>query len=1155
MKLFERILQKHSDFETLVTDVRRGDTPLCVTGLSGIHKAHFAFGLHTELGKKLLFIVPDEAAGYKVCEDINTMLGYEGAFLYPVKDLIFRDMEGASREYEHRRVSVLAKMQRGQCDVVVTTAQAASQFTLPPEALREDTLVLHPGESYQVEELVKVLVEGGYVRRDFVDGICQFSLRGGILDIYPAHLEGPIRIEFWGDEIDTISYFDLATQRRIDTVKEITIIPATEVLIHDREALAKKLEDLAKKAKGPQKDAVQRKLQNDAARLRDEVELGSLDKYIALAYPKPATLFDYAEDYLCCISELADVKEKAKGANWQQEEEIKLLFEEGLICKGIDTFQIEYSQFTEEVLLRGPVLFSTFARTIPDIRVKKLIDVSAVSLSPWSGETHILKDDLRDVMERRYACVIFAGNEKAAYNLASELQKAGFDASYSEDVREIALGKLFVLPHTLTSGFEYRDVRFCLITHAKVLATKKRRAKIKGKDYADIGSLSDLQKGDYVVHVTHGIGLFDGIHKLDMHGVVKDYIKVKYAGADVLYVPVTQLDLVSKYVGPRENGNVKLSKLNSQGFANTKRRVKQAVDNMADELIALYSQRLEAPGHAFVEDDEMQRDFESRFAYEETDDQLRCIDEIKHDMCAPHPMDRLLCGDVGFGKTEVALRAAFKCVLDGKQCALLVPTTILAWQHYQTMIKRMEDFPVQVDLLSRFRSPKEQKQTIAGIKSGRVDIVVGTHRLLQNDIRFKDLGLVIIDEEQRFGVAHKEKLKEAFKSVDVLTLSATPIPRTLNMAMSGIRDMSVIEEAPMDRFPVTTYVTEYDEALVFDVLSRELRRGGQAFYLHNNTETIERCAAKLKGMLPDARIEVAHGKMDEGRISETWRRLIDHEIDILVCTTIIETGVDVPNCNTLIVEDADRLGLSQLYQLRGRVGRSSRRAFAYFTFNRGKVLTEISSKRLSAMREFTKFGSGFRIAMRDLEIRGCGNILGGKQHGHMEAVGYDMYMKLLNQAISEKKGETPPLLDNECLVDIRMDAYIPGSYIDSTAGRIEVYRRIASITSEEESHDVIDELIDRFGDMPSAVQGLIDVALVRNTANKLGIYEISQQGDDIRFYLNAMDMKQISGLIEASGGRVMVNASAKPFLSVTLQKGEAPLALIRQIFGQMSITD
>ena len=764
----------------------------------------------------------------------------------------------------------------------------------------------------------------------------------------------------------------------------------------------------------------------------------------------------------------------------------------------------------------------------------------------------LLIEDVQAMLHNHWCCVVLAGSERAAQNTAADLQNQGVNAVYLADPQQLLPGQVIVTQGGLSAGLEYPGAHFGLITHGRLLSQRKQSRSKRSKNSQEIYSLSDLNPGDYVVHSAHGIGVFEGIHKISMQGIVKDYLKLRYAKNDTLYVPVTQLDLVSKYIGPREDAQVRLHRLGGSDWQKTKARVRSAVKDMAKELIKLYAQRMNARGHAFASDTEWQHDFESHFEFEETEDQLRCIEEIKADMEREAPMDRLLCGDVGFGKTEVALRAAFKCVSDSKQCAMLVPTTILAWQHYQTITKRMEGFPVRVELLSRFRTPKQQEDILNRLKRGEVDFVVGTHRLVSKDVRFRDLGLVIIDEEQRFGVAQKEKLKELCKNVDVLTLSATPIPRTLNMALSGIRDMSVIEEAPHDRHPVQTYVLEHDNGILADAIRRELRRGGQVYYLHNDIGTIDRVSATLQALIPEARIGIGHGKMSENELSEVWRRLVDQEIDVLVCTTIIETGVDVPNANTLIIDNADRMGLSQLHQLRGRVGRSSRRAYAYLTFTRNKVLSEIAQKRLSAIREFTEFGSGFKIAMRDLEIRGAGNILGGEQHGHMEAVGYDLYLKLLGEAVSQEKGEAPP--PGECLVDLQIEAHIPEEYIENLNQRLEIYRRIADIRGDDDASDVLDELIDRFGEPPASVRGLIDVALLRNTAASLGVHEIKQQGQTLLLFVEHVDMKRISSMISALRSRVMLSAGSKPYISVREAKGASPLETLREALRAMQDT-
>ena len=1150
MKGFESLLSGMDAFERVKGAVAGHATPVLATGLSAVHKAQLVVSITGLLQMGGLVIVPDEASAVRICEDINIMAGAGTAVQYPSREPTFYDVQGVSHEYEHARLAVLGRLRAGDARIVAASAQAALQYTMPPSVLSARTRTIESGGQYDIKELIAFLVAAGYTRCDQVDGVCQFSQRGGILDFSPPHMPDPFRIEFWGDEIDTISTFKTDTQRRVDTVKRVDITPAAEVVADSPARLVKLLESAAKGLRGTQGKRAKEKLAQEIEQIENGVLPQSLDRWMPLLYPEPATLFDYMPKAALFLCDTANCRESLKTVQWQQNEDVKILLEEGVLFKGCDRFAEDFVDLQRRAAQSNTVLLDTFARSVGDIPLRDMVDIRAVQLSSWSGEFSLLREDVREYIGRGYRVAVFAGTERAAASLAEDLTRAGLPAVQSGDLTDLKPGGVRVVPASMSAGMEYPDIRLAVISQAKTVAQSGRR-KPRPKEGKKLRDISDLTPGDYVVHTAHGIGVFEGIVKRDIQGVVKDYIKIRYAGTDTLFVPVTQLDLVSKYIGMRDDANVRLSKLNSIEWQKTRQRVKKAVEDMAKELTELYAKRMAVKGYAFSPDTDWQNDFERRFAYDETDDQLRCIDEIKADMESSVPMDRLLCGDVGFGKTEVALRAAFKCVMDGKQCALLVPTTILAWQHYQTVTRRMEGFPVKVDLLSRFRSPREQKQVLDELRRGEIDIVIGTHRLVQDDVKFKDLGLAIIDEEQRFGVRHKEKFKEIRAAVDVLTLSATPIPRTLNMAMSGIRDMSVIEEAPQDRHPVQTYVVEHDWGVIAQAIERELRRGGQVFYLHNRVESIDSCAYRIKQLVPQARIVTAHGKMTEEQLSRVWRQLLDYEVDILVCTTIIETGVDVPNCNTLIIEDADRMGLSQLYQLRGRVGRSNRRAFAYLTFRRDKQLSDVASKRLAAIREFTTFGSGFRIAMRDLEIRGAGNILGAQQHGHMEAVGYDMYLKMLSEAVAQQRGETPAQAAAECMVDVRVGAHIPEDYIDNLAQRIDIYKKIASIQNEDDAMDLIDELIDRFGDPPEAVKGLVDVALVRNTASLMGIREISQRGDAVLLYPEVMDMARAGSLAVKLRGRVLVSAGSKPYITVKMQKGAQPLDTIREALAAM----
>ena len=1150
MKLIGNMLRRWPEYQTLAAAVKQGALPAAVAGLSGIHKCCVLAALCQETGKKALVLAADEAEAQRFSEDLFA-LGMRPA-LYPIRDFSFRDTAGVSHEYERLRLEALSQLQNGSCNVVIACMDAALQYTLSPQELAARMFQVEAGQELKIEELLAALVRCGYVREDQIEAPGQFSHRGGIVDFFSPGGQSPVRVEFWGDEVDSVSCFDLDSQRRTDPVDAVTLAPCVEVIPEDVEKLAQKIEKLAASLRGKRAPKAKEVLLAEAEKLRHHLRIGSLDKFITLAYPTVATLFDYfdPQDSLVVFSEGNRLKERVRTTQVQWAEDLKAYLEEGVLCKGLD----QYSEDWEYALTKAqalPTLFlDVFARGSYEVPTRTLVNITARQLPVWGGGTQLLTEDLSAFLSQGRACVVLCGTARAAQAVADDLKQAGLPASYLEDPSTAAKGTVTVTGGSLSAGFDLPGAAFALITHGRLAAGKVKKSK-RDKNSKEISSLSELAPGDYVVHAAHGIGVFEGIHKLEMNGITKDYIKVRYAKNDTLYVPVTQLDMVSKYIGPREDAAVKLHRLGGTEWQKQKTRVRAAVKDIAKELIQLYAQRMQQKGFAFPPDGEWQRDFEARFEFDETEDQLRCVNEIKDDMEREAPMDRLLCGDVGFGKTEVALRAAFKCVAAGKQCAILVPTTILAWQHYQTILKRMEGFPVDVELLSRFRTPKQQEEILRKVKRGSIDIIVGTHRLVSKDVKFHDLGLVIIDEEQRFGVAQKEKLKQMCSAADVLTLSATPIPRTLNMALSGIRDMSVIEEAPHDRHPVQTYVLEYDSGVIADAIRRELRRGGQVYYLHNDVASITRTAARLQQLVPEARFGIGHGKMNEEELSEVWRQLLDQEIDVLVCTTIIETGVDVPSANTLIIENADRMGLSQLHQLRGRVGRSNRRAYAYLTYTRNKALSEIAQKRLSAIREFTEFGSGFKIAMRDLEIRGAGNILGGEQHGHMETVGYDMYVKLLSEAVSLMKGEEPERpVDQECLVDVQVQAHIPEEYIDSLPLRLDVYRRIAEVATQEEAMDVTDELIDRFGEPPAAVKGLIDVALLRGTAARLGVTEVRQQGDSLLLYQQKIDMQEVAKLVAALKGRVLLSAGSRPYLSVKLA-GKEPLEGLSEVLRAM----
>lgn len=1150
MNFFVNSARQNPDFVRLqkYLDEPKNILPALVTGVSHIHKAHFIAAL-ADAETPTVVIAESEGEAQKLCLDVNMMLGGNAALLYPEKEFVLADAEAASREYEHKRIFALNALLNGGCRAVICSASAAAQLTIPPAELKKRTIALSAEDEISLDNLVTRLIAAGYSRADMTEGAGQFSVRGGIVDVFPPNSTSPYRIELWGDSVDSLSEFDLETQRRTVALDNIAVSPARETLFDSAEDLCARIDTLMKKLRSKKAEDIRSRLGDDMNKLRGGVELHSADRFFPLCYEEEATVFDYAERVFVC--ENTAVRESFRGAALQHAEDLKILVDEARICKGLDRFMLTKSELYSMLENRTRVYFDSFMRG-GGLELGTIINVrGAVQTGTWSGEYKILEDELRNFLGRGMCCFIFAGTEKGAKNLAHDLAEDGFNAEYYENPEHVIPEKVIVAQGTLSAGAEYLENGVCIFTHTAVHAARRRVPKKKKGE--EIRSLEDIAVGDLVVHYSHGIGVFDGVHKIETGGVAKDYIRIKYAGADVLHVPVTQLDLVSRYIGTGDASTVKLNKLNSEQWTKSKAKAKAAAKEMAAELIELYGKRMKSRGFAFPEDDSLQEDFEQHFAYVETDSQLRCIDEIKSDMQRPQPMERLLCGDVGFGKTEVALRAAFKCVETGKQCALLAPTTVLAWQHYQTASGRMEGFPINIALLSRYKSASEQKEILKGLASGRIDMVIGTHRIIQNDVKFKDLGLVIIDEEQRFGVAHKDKFKTSFSGVDILSLSATPIPRTLNMAMSGIRDMSVLDEPPQDRQPVASYVIEHDWGIVAQAIQKELRRSGQVYYIHNRIESIYGCADKIRALVPEATIGVAHGRMSEDELLEVWRRLLDGELDVLVCTTIIETGVDVPNVNTLIIENADYMGLAQLHQLRGRVGRTNKRAYAYFTFQPGKILSEISQRRLDAIREFTQFGSGFRIALRDLEIRGAGNILGASQSGHLANVGYDMYLQLLDEAVREERGEKN-VHKEECLVDVRINAFIPDKYISNQAQRVDCYRKIARIVTAEDAEDITDELIDRYGDPPASVLGLIDVARFRNMAALSNVSEISQIGDDLVFYLGKFDMMKLSAVTKAVGKRMRLETVGRPRMLVDV-KGENTLDVMKAVISAMDSAD
>jgi transcription-repair coupling factor (superfamily II helicase) len=1140
----ERYIKEQREYKELLSmlqEKRHKPLPLLVTGLSeGARSLLIASLCNDRLQKNspLLLILPSEK---EVARQSGVLTDWGlRCKSYTLRDFTFRNIS-ASHEYEHERLSVLYSVLNQTCDVVLTTPDAAVQYTMPQDILTARIRRVQMCEPCDLMELCNFLAECGYTGVEMVEAYGQYSRRGDILDIFPPHLEHPVRLEFFGDEIDRMSYFDVRSQRRTDDLEELTVTPVREV-IPSAAQKAELREIILKEAKKKGKsDAARKALMEEAETLAGDRELSCIDKYISWLYPQKECLIDYFDsDALVISQDYSALNDRLRSYALTENDSTVSLLEAGLLIPDYAEHSRTVTWFDDWMRSRNTVIINSFTVSMSGMELAGIYTFQSNQTSGFADQLALLIDEIADYQAKGFRLAIFCEGNQSAKNLQSMLAEKDIQTSLN-DPR--AMVQIIVAPSI--PGFELRTAKFAALSVCKGgigVSGKQKTGNKSGsskKTAAEkIMAYTDLVEGDLVVHTSHGIGQYLGLESLMVAGIRRDFVKIRYAGDDMLYLPCNQLDMLSKYIGSGgDNSAVHLSRMGGAEWGKAKAKAKAATKEMAKELIQLYAARLRKKGFAFAPDDALTREFADTFEYDETEGQLAAIREITKDMEADHPMDRLLCGDVGYGKTEVALRAAFKAVMSGKQVAILVPTTILALQHYQTLLSRMRGFAINVDMLSRFRNSKQQALSLRKLERGETDIIVGTHRMLSKDIKFRDLGLVIIDEEQRFGVGQKEKLKQLTENVDVLTLTATPIPRTLNMAMSGIRDMSVLEEAPGERQPVQTYVTEYDRGLIAEAIRKELRRGGQVFYLCNSIERLPYIAQRLKADLPDARIAVANGQMDKEDLSDIWHSMIVGETDILICTTIIETGVDVPNANTLIIENADAMGLSQLHQLRGRVGRSSRRAYAYFTFPQNKVLTEVSSKRLDAIRDFTEFGAGFKIAMRDLEIRGAGNILGAEQHGHMSGVGYDLYMRLLNEAILEEKGEMVQKTV-ECTINAGIDAYIPEKYVRSSNHRMEAYKKISLIRSQADLYDITDELLDRYGDPPKPVTNLLKISLMRALGSQAGITKIELKGNAVMFYPEQFDLPTWIALSKKNFA-VQVIPGKTPCISMKVEKASS----------------
>ncbi len=1140
--LIQQIFE-NKEVAALPSLLESGGLPALVSGLSAVHRANLAAALFQALDRPVFVISPDDTAAENFANDLRAMLGEEVVTL-GMRDYTFFAAEAVSRQAEQKRLAALHRLQEGRVRLAAASVSALLQRTMPPETLKKAAFTIDSSGSYPLEEVEAALLRCGYQRTEQVEGPGQFSRRGGILDFFSPAEHEPVRVEFWGDEIDSMGHFDISSQRRTEAIERCTILPAAETLPSLGEGgaagLGRLVEEYANRYARRRTSESSQKLAEtmraDADKLINGGTLSDADRYLPVLYPMASGADYIPEDAIVLFDQPNRCAERAREYQKQLSADVQEMNRRGLVAMSPDSFQLSFEELLRRLEDLPVYMADAFTVGRNPLPPKTLLSVQARQLPSYAGSAQTAADDVALYLKQDYRVAVLAADERRAKVLQEFFGNNGLKALIREKPDKLPReGECCIYIGSISAGIDYPGIRLAILTDAQLIRRrgKKEHRRALPKGQTRVESCADLSVGDIVVHENHGIGRFAGIVKMNVDGLEKDYIKINYAGTDSLYVPATQLDMVSKYTGAGEEQAVKLSKLGGTEWARTRSRAKSAAKDMAKKLIALYAERQRLPGHAFSPDSEWQNEFEENFGYTETDDQLKCAYEIKRDMESSVPMDRLLCGDVGFGKTEVALRAVMKCVLDGKQAAILVPTTVLAQQHYQTALQRFFGFPVNIAVLSRFRTGGQVSKTLAELASGKIDLVIGTHRLLSKDVKFKDLGLLVVDEEQRFGVTHKEHIKALSRGVDVLTLSATPIPRTLNMAMSGIRDMSTIEEPPEDRLPVQTFVMEHDWGILTDAIRRELQRGGQVYYLHNRIDDIERTARRLQEQLGEVTIGVAHGQMDKTMLANVMESVSNGEIQVLVCTTIIETGIDIPNVNTLIIEDADKMGLAQLHQIRGRVGRSTRRASAYLTFRRDKVLTEIAEKRLNAIRDFAQFGSGFKIAMRDLEIRGAGNLLGAEQSGHMIDVGYDMYMKLLSEAVLEARGvPVPPRA--ECSADLAVAANIPENYIPSSEQRMDIYRRIALIRTESDADDLTDELVDRFGDPPPGVNALIHVALLRGEAGAAGITDITQKAGYLHFLVSNFDMEKVTRLYASSDykGRLRVEAGSKPALSL-----------------------
>lgn len=1123
MNFLIKTLEENKKFQELTKQISKTG-PIAISGLVDVEKLHVLAGIFNETKRPMVLVTYNEIQARKLYQDLKKLI--KQTYFFPKKEITSYDYVAQSKEIEYKRIDVLNKMylakQQKELIIIVTTIEAVMQKMVAKDTLYQNVIDFEVGKTYLLDGIKEKLVGLGYERSDLIENKGQFSIRGGIVDVGLSEKIG-VRIEFWGDEVDSIRFFQISSQRSTEMLKEITIFPAHELIVQDLSEAVKNIQE-----KYPEEI-------EDIELIKNGDYISKINKYFNEFYENQASFLDYMSDeYLLLLDEKSKINQRESNIIEDNNKLIASLVEkEKFVPEAIENIsKFEYN-FEEK-----QIIYLEQNDSIKNIQ-KYYFETREINF--YNLQLDLLLADIVTYQKNKKKVVLLAGNEISAKKLCNILKENQINYKYEREAENVKPGEIIVTIGGFSSGFENYDLNLIVISLQNNFEEPVKRKKKLSSTFKDSEKIvfADLKPGDIVVHQTHGIGQFIGVNTITADGVTKDYIKIKYRNDDILYVPTNSLDSVRKYIGGGDNSSPRLNKLGGKEWSATTSKVKKNLETVAKDLIELYAKRQKIKGFSFSPDTPWQKQFEDSFPYTETDDQLRCIQDVKKDMEKPQPMDRLLCGDVGYGKTEVAIRAAFKAVMDQKQVAYLVPTTILANQQYEEFKTRMQEFAINVELLNRFKTKKEQDEIIKKLKLGEVDVVVGTHRLLSEDVNFKDLGLLIIDEEHRFGVKDKEKIKKLRTNIDVLTMTATPIPRTLHMSIVGVRDMSVIYEPPHNRKPVQTYVLEYDQEVITEAITKEIERGGQVFYLFNQVEGIEKKANEISMLVPEAKVGFAHGKMSGKELEEIMESFINHEINVLVCTTILESGIDIPNANTIIVENADRLGLAQLYQIRGRVGRSDKQAYAYITYKRDKLLSEVADKRLKAIKEFTEFGSGFKIAMRDLEIRGAGSMLGEMQHGHMEQVGYDTYCKLLDEVIKEMQG-IEVVEEQDVQIDLAVSSYIPDNFIENSSQKIEIYQNIALCRTEEELQNVIDEVIDRYGRLPKELENLIDIARIKQLARKANILKIAQRENGIVFYFVKEKIKpeMVNTLITKYPMLVKFSNAVEPYVTLRIKENE-----------------